>query len=477
MRKKIFITIVGFALLANVEAQIKVNSAGEVTIGATNPGAKLFIDGSMGFYQPNSKISGIIWKNPSYQKNSAAILPVDFGDHARQGLGFYTGDFANNTTDAVERMRITRSGNVGIGITNPSELLHVYGGALKIGNTSNATDRAVNVLKIGDGNFVQIGEWEEDDLLSFRAKKYNFTTTGFGYGYVGIDRSNPSYKLDVNGTIRANSTLYSSDERLKTEIKPLTDEKDRLYLLQGKSYKKMLLPEKSEEFLFEQEEADEEISLEKKEAIKEFFAKREERTESPEYGYLAQELKEIFPDLVDQDSEGYYSVNYIGLIPIIVEALKDQKLTIENLQKEIQEITAYPEESKMDELLQRVESLERALAMCCNTNQLRSTETSFQQFELTNPADSNQEAMILYQNAPNPFNENTTIQCYIPQTVKKVQLCVYDMQGVQQKCLPISERGTVVVQIQARQLAAGIYTYLSIGDDKASEAKQMILTR
>jgi hypothetical protein len=227
-------------------------------------------------------------------------------------------------------------------------------------------------------------------------------------------------------------------------------------LLQGKSYKKKPRLIASEE---------------------DSLAKEIEIIEIPEYGYLAQELEKIFPDLVSQDSAGYYGVNYIGLIPVIIEALKDQKLTIENLQKEIQARTAYPEESKMDELLQRVEALERALAMCCNTNQLRSTETSFQQFELANPADSNQERMILYQNAPNPFNENTTIQCYIPQTVNKVQLCVYDMQGIQQKCLPITERGTVVVQIQARQLAAGIYTYLLIGDDMASEAKQMILTK
>ena len=93
------------------------------------------------------------------------------------------------------------------------------------------------------------------------------------------------------------------------------------------------------------------------------------------------------------------------------------------------------------------------------------------------PADANTEEMILYQNAPNPFHENTTIQCYIPQMVNKVQLCVYDMQGVQVKCLLVSERGTVTVQIQAGQLTAGIYTYLLIGDGKASEAKQMILTK
>ena len=85
--------------------------------------------------------------------------------------------------------------------------------------------------------------------------------------------------------------------------------------------------------------------------------------------------------------------------------------------------------------------------------------------------------MKVYQNAPNPFNEHTTIQCYIPKTVKKAELCVYNMQGAQVKCLLVTERGTVDVQIQAGQLAAGVYTYLLIGDGKTSDAKQMILTK
>jgi len=102
-------------------------STTNVGIGTSNPVSKLFINGNMGFLQTNNQTNGIIWRNSSYQKNSAAILPVDFGDYARQGLGFFTGDFANSTTDVVERMRITRSGNVGIGYTNPGAKLDVNG--------------------------------------------------------------------------------------------------------------------------------------------------------------------------------------------------------------------------------------------------------------------------------------------------------------------------------------------------------------
>ena len=51
------------------------------------------------------------------------------------------------------------------------------------------------------------------------------------------------------------------------------------------------------------------------------------------------------------------------------------------------------------------------------------------------------------------------------------------MQGTQVKCIPVSDRGTVNLQLQAGQLAAGVYTYLLIGDKRTSEAKQMILTK
>jgi len=86
---------------------------------------------------------------------------------------------------------------VGVGIT-PTELFHVNGGALKIGNGYDANSRAINMIKIGDGDYIQIGEWEADDMLSFKASRYNFTN-----GNVGIGITNPQSKLAVNGTITA----------------------------------------------------------------------------------------------------------------------------------------------------------------------------------------------------------------------------------------------------------------------------------
>ena len=92
---------------------------------------------------------------------------------------------------------------VGIGISNPTARLHIDKGVLKIGNSPSPEDRAVNMLKIGDGSYIQIGEWEADDMLSFKANKFNFNN-----GNVGIGVSSPQYKLDVNGKLYLHTTEH-----------------------------------------------------------------------------------------------------------------------------------------------------------------------------------------------------------------------------------------------------------------------------
>lgn len=88
------------------------------------------------------------------------------------------------------------STKVGIGISDPSARLHVNNGVLKVGDSYYPEDRAINMIKIGDGDYVRIGEWEADDELSFKATKYNFTK-----GNVGIGTPNPLYKLDISGKL------------------------------------------------------------------------------------------------------------------------------------------------------------------------------------------------------------------------------------------------------------------------------------
>jgi hypothetical protein len=167
------------------------------------------------------------------------------------------------------------------------------------------------------------------------------------------------------------------------------------------------------------------------------YVEQEERETRKHYGVIAQELQDILPELVGS-SHDYLTVNYDEFIPMLINAIQDLNRQVADLREELK-------------------------------NEKSNNKSG------SSPSGGTSE-MILYQNAPNPFSATTTVRCYIPKTIRNAQLCIYNMQGVQVKCVQIGEREETSVSIQAGQLSAGIYTYLIIGDGKASEAKQMVLT-
>jgi hypothetical protein len=175
-------------------------------------------------------------------------------------------------------------------------------------------------------------------------------------------------------------------------------------------------------------------------------------------GFIAQEVEKIFPEVVKDMPDGTKAMSYTDLTAVLVEAVKEQQKEIEILREKVK----YLESADITNPVNKKPSEEK-------------TTEAAQKFYYTETTVNTRE-MKVFQNAPNPFNETTTIKCFIPENITKAQLCIYDMRGIQVKCLDISERNYVTVQIQAGQLSAGIYTYIIIGDAKTSEAKQMILT-
>jgi hypothetical protein len=63
--------------------------------------------------------------------------------------------------------------------------------------------------------------------------------------------------------------------------------------------------------------------------------KAADRDQSLQTGLIAQEVQKQFPELVMADDEGYLSVNYIGLIPHLIEAHKELKAENELLKKRL----------------------------------------------------------------------------------------------------------------------------------------------
>jgi len=57
-----------------------------------------------------------------------------------------------------------------------------------------------------------------------------------------------------------------------------------------------------------------------------------------DFGFIAQEVREEIPEIVHENSEGKLSVDYVKVIPFLVEAIKEQQQDIKELQDEIRDL-------------------------------------------------------------------------------------------------------------------------------------------
>lgn len=56
--------------------------------------------------------------------------------------------------------------------------------------------------------------------------------------------------------------------------------------------------------------------------------------EGQDLGVIAQEVEEVFPELVHEDASGYKHVNYLGLIAPLIEAVKELDARVQALERE-----------------------------------------------------------------------------------------------------------------------------------------------
>ena len=67
-------------------------------------------------------------------------------------------------------------------------------------------------------------------------------------------------------------------------------------------------------------------------------------------GFIAQDIRELFPELVHEDEDGFLAVNYTGLIPVLVEGVKEQQATISDLNNKLKRL-----ETQMEAVLNAIQ--------------------------------------------------------------------------------------------------------------------------
>ena len=77
-------------------------------------------------------------------------------------------------------------------------------------------------------------------------------------------------------------------------------------------------------------------------------------------GLIAQEVEKVLPEVVSRDDKGYLSISYTEMVPVIVEAMKEQQARIELQTAKIveQERRFNEQSSKIDLQTQKLRSLQ-----------------------------------------------------------------------------------------------------------------------
>jgi hypothetical protein len=148
-------------------------------------------------------------------------------------------------------------------------------------------------------------------------------------GNVGIGTTAPGYKLHVNGNVAGVGAYNNvSDARYKTNVSTFTDALDAILNLRGVTF-----DWKREDF------------------------PRLNFDGGRQIGFIAQEVEKVLPELVTTDPNGYKSVAYANIVPVLVEAMK--RLTQEK-EAQIRELKAknVELEAKLNALAEAVAQLQ-----------------------------------------------------------------------------------------------------------------------
>lgn len=248
--------------------------------------------------------------------------------------------------------------------------------------------------------------------------------TGFGAAIYGSSPSSTNrYAGYFNGDVFVTGMFTVSDKKLKENIKPEENVLEKLSQLESVTY------------TFRDNDN---LNL----------------SSQLQHGFLAQNLEEVFPELVttiskpiyDKDNfeetgtYNYKAVNYTGLISVLTSSLNEMNTKVTILETEIAELR----------------------------NELATTKNS-----LNGGEEGMEVGFTMDQNRPNPFTNQTTINYTMPNDTKAV-ISVFDMSGKFVRDYNLtSQKGQVV--ISSNEIGKGMFIYSLVSNGEIMVTKKMIV--
>lgn len=297
--------------------------------------------------------------------------------------------FFFSTSNVLAQIKIEADGDIGIGTSSPSKAVEIESSEILFDLSGNYSPKDIRIYSYYSHAVISPSVDNGAYL--------GWSNLRFYYGYFNRIRSRYTVIVD-------------SDVKFKDDVLNLNNSLDKVLKLQGVSYK----------------------------LKDEFIDKKDIKGKKTQIGLIANEVINVVPEVVDYDSiSDSYGIRYASLIPLLIEAIKEQNLEIEKLKT--------------------------------NKNQkLKSAGDDL--------SENNVITATLSQNRPNPFNQETTIDFYIASTISNATIYIYDLQGKQIKSMDIAQREYGNVTIYANELQPGMYKYALIADGAIVGTETMILT-
>jgi len=349
---------------AVVEVYTNLSSGTDAQMASNAGGANIHMD--VNNFGSSSSGNGIIWKtkyanNAGYTKTSAAIKFQPEGNYFRGGLGFYTNDTQNATTNAVERMRISSGGNVGIG-TTPSGystngyVLRLHGGTqtyMAFNNTTH-TNQVVGGFVIGnDASSANIIQREDQPIKFYTNNALRLTISSEGAANFAGSVTNAHMMTIVN----SKSTPYGIYQRFMSEQN--NESSDFIRFQDGTEVKFYVYSNGNVKNKNNSYSAISDVKLKEnivdtpnklndilKVKVRNYNFKNDNLKQ---IGVIAQELESIFPSLVSESPDTEIidkkvvdlgtttkSVKYSVFVPILIKAIQEQQTIIEDLKSRIE---------------------------------------------------------------------------------------------------------------------------------------------
>lgn len=367
---------------------------------------------------------------------------------------FRVDDSNNNLSVAIKDNQ-----RVGIGTANPQaslELKSLPGSGVAPGMVLNSeTNFPSNFITFQQNNIGKFVMGHYNDVLTLGSGNQNAPDA---YMTLNSAAQTVTFSKPVEiGTLTVQGQNVTSDRKFKTEIETIDNPLDIINKLNARSY------------YFDTVKFQNSFDFEK----------------DLQYGFIAQEIEQVLPDLVSTieypeklDAQGnriadpmtYKSVEYLEIIPITVGAIQDLSDENDSLRREV---------ANLNDRLSTLENcLSALLPTLCQMNQqaIQANTPEAQEQLRKNIAVtlSNQAVIVLDQNVPNPFAEQTVINFSIPETIQKAQIHFYNEEGKIIQSVDIPERGLGSLTVFGADLSTGVYSYTLVADGKIVSTKKMV---